>query len=141
MAGAAKRTWVIEPGYDPETGDVTDGYDRAEALQMLRDLEATLYRVGGMVSIAADRVRTGEAPDGAPLATSERLIVSWQAFSPLRDPVVDPGPGEEPAAVAVEPPLEDVPELELEDEDPEQIDALADDEWSPDEEPAAAGKE
>jgi hypothetical protein len=143
MAGA-KRTWVVEPGYDPETGDVTDGYDRAEALQTLRDLEATLYRVGGMVSMAADRVRSGEAPDGSPLATSERLIITWQAFSPLREPAavepvvpeigLDDLPGEAP-------PPTDVDDLELEDEEelgePDELDA----EWSPDDEPAAAGKE
>jgi hypothetical protein len=129
MAGAAKRTWIIEPGYDPDTGAATEGYDRSEAVQILRDLEATLFRVGGMVSIAADRVRAGQAPDGSPLAISERLIVSWQAFSPLRDPeVYVPEPAEEPA-------VEPVPEeVVLEEEDPKQIDALADDEWSPDDE-------
>jgi hypothetical protein len=131
MAGAAKRTWIIEPGYDPDTGAATEGYDRSEAVQILRDLEATLFRVGGMVSIAADRVRAGQAPDGSPLAISERLIVSWQAFSPLRDPeVYVPEPVEE------EPAVEPVPEeVELEEQpDPKQIDALADDEWSPDDE-------
>ena len=135
MAGAAKRTWIIEPGYDPDTGAATEGYDRSEAVQILRDLEATLFRVGGMVSIAADRVRAGQAPDGSPLAISERLIVSWQAFSPLRDPEVyvpEPAP-------AVEPLEEEVVAAEIgladdEEEDPKQIDALADDEWSPDDE-------
>lgn len=104
MAGnASKRTWVVEQGIErAPDGSLVLGttFDMERAEELLARLLQTLAEVGGMVSIATDRVRAGEF-NGEPLAESRRLIVSWQAFSPLRD---DDDGDYEPALADTEPP-------------------------------------
>ena len=75
----ATRTWIIEEH------DELPGYDRAEALGLLQDLEAVLFRVGGVVHIAADRVKIGSA-GSEDIFESAGLVIQWKAFSPGREP-------------------------------------------------------
>lgn len=83
----SKRTWVIEEGVvrTPD-GDLVLGqeFDMERAELLLSRLLGTLAEIGGIFTVVADRVRVGEGPAGAVLATTPRLIVEWQAFSPLR---------------------------------------------------------
>lgn len=111
MANRARRIYVIRELVDPGSGESL-GYDREEAAEVLADLEATLFRVGGMVNIATRRVQVGEAM-GEPLAISAELVVTWDSFSPLER--ADDGPAEDAPAADADHPLvaEDV-ELEPE---------------------------
>lgn len=105
MSQGAKRTWYVPT--DPETGAV----DRERALELLANLEGTLFEVGGMVNIATERVQIGELA-GKPVAVTSALIVEWQAFSPMVRADQPPAPAED--------------ELELEDEledEPEPVEA------------------
>lgn len=79
---AARRVWVIEEGYDPETGEPSGTYDRQAAAELLADLEGTLARVGGMVNMTVRRVQIGEAM-GEPVAEARELVVTWDSFTPL----------------------------------------------------------
>lgn len=114
MANRARRIYVIRELVDPGTGESL-GYDREEAAEVLADLEATLFRVGGMVNIAARRVQVGEAL-GEPLAISAELVVTWDSFSPLERQ--DDGPAQDAPAPDADHPLvaEDPPEGEWVDE-------------------------
>ena len=91
QSNAARRTWVVEEYVDPDTELPVGFYDREEAHALLADIESVLFTVGGMVSIAAEREQIDEL-DGEPLAVTRRLIVQWQAYSPLqkREPEVQP---------------------------------------------------
>jgi hypothetical protein len=93
----AKRTWIIEEARDPETGQELGGYDRGQASELLADLEAVLFTVGGVLHVATDRVQTGNV-GSEPVYESKRLIFQWQAFAPGRAP--DPEP--EPVGVGAE---------------------------------------
>jgi hypothetical protein len=84
MDKPAKRTWVIEQAQDPETGEALDGYDREDALRLLADLESVLFTVGGVLNVAADRVKIGEA-GGEAVYESRGLVVQWRAFVPGRE--------------------------------------------------------
>lgn len=89
----SKRTWVIEEGViQAPDGELvlSAEFDMDRARVLLDRLLGTLAEIGGMVAITVDRVKVGEGPGGVALAVSQRLIVEWQAFSPLRDPDRDP---------------------------------------------------
>lgn len=87
MGSASKRVWVVEDavaeGPDGEL-HLTGEFDMERARVLLDRLLGTLAEVGGMFSVAADRVKVGEF-NGQPLAQSRALIVEWQAFSPMRE--------------------------------------------------------
>ena len=85
MSSKARRVWIIEEGFNPETGESTGCYDRQQAAELLVDLEGTLARVGGMVNLTVQRVQVGEAM-GEPLAESVALIATWDSFTPLERP-------------------------------------------------------
>lgn len=99
---AARRVWVIEEGYDPETGEPSGTYDRQAAAELLADLEGTLARVGGMVNMTVRRVQIGEAM-GEPVAEARELVVTWDSFTPLER--VEDGPEQDAPAPDEEHPL------------------------------------
>lgn len=94
----SKRTWIIEQEFDPETGAQSGTYDRAQAIEMLQDLEAVLATVGGVLHIATDRVKVGDVGD-EPVYDSRRLIIQWRAFAPGREEQRAPEPELEPEPV------------------------------------------
>ena len=102
MGSTARRVYVIEEGYDPETGEPTGCYDRQQAAELLADLEGVLARVGGMVSIAARRVQVGEVM-GEPVGESRELVVTWDSFAPLER--LDDGPEDDAPAADADHPL------------------------------------
>lgn len=81
-----KRTIIIEPGVDPDTGEV---YLRLpEAIERVGHLMGALAQIGGIVRIVADRVKIGELP-AQPGRSPELLgetvgfVIEYQAFAPL----------------------------------------------------------
>lgn len=106
----SKRTWVIEEGViQAPDGELvlSAEFDMDRARVLLDRLLGTLAEIGGMVAITVDRVKVGEGPGAVPLAVSQRLIVEWQAFSPLRDPERQMDPrGDDPTPEELEERLE-----------------------------------
>lgn len=104
MEGASKRTWVIEqPVIVGPDGDLhlDEQFDIDRARVLLDRLLGALAEIGGMVALTVDRVKESRpGPGGKVLAVSERLIVEWQAFSPLRER--EDGPWEDPLGEAAE---------------------------------------
>lgn len=96
QSSAARRTWVVEEFVDPESELPVGVYDRDEARALLADLESVLFTVGGMVAITAEREQVDEL-GGEPLAATRRLIIQWQAYSPMKKATPEPVP--EPAPV------------------------------------------
>jgi hypothetical protein len=81
---SVKRTIIIEPGVDPDTGEV---YLRLpEALARLERLMGTLAEVGGQLRVVADRVKTGELP-GSPradvLGETVGFVIEYDSQAPL----------------------------------------------------------
>lgn len=101
MANAARRVHVVRTVFDEETGEVL-GYDRIEARALLDDLEAALFRFGGMVNIAARRVQVDEAL-GEPVALSTELVLTWDSYAPLER--IDDGPEEDAPPADADHPL------------------------------------
>lgn len=86
MAGT-KRTWTIG-AYEDETGQVH--VDQEQLIEVMSDIAGTLRAVGGMFSVAADRVEVGNDE-----ARTVGYHAMWQAFSPMRR-AEEPMPHEEP---------------------------------------------
>jgi hypothetical protein len=131
----SKRTWVIEEGViQAPDGELVLGaeFDMDRARVLLDRLLGTLAEIGGMVAITVDRVKVGEGPGGVPLAVSQRLIVEWQAFSPLRDP--ERTGGADPTPEELEERLE-VAEPDIEGALADARVAVGGDPWDTDDEP------
>lgn len=86
-SAGAKRTYIIEPLVDGESGEIVQ--NRPKAQQILDDLLGTVWTVGGSIRVAADRVLVGELPPeteggrAEPLGETVGLIIEYSASAPL----------------------------------------------------------
>lgn len=76
------RTYVVEPLIGEDGSEL--GYDRELALSLLQDLEAMLFRHGGMFAVTVEREIVGAGPNGEALGRSRRMIVQSQSYAPVR---------------------------------------------------------
>lgn len=89
MSTPATRTWVIESPIGDD-GLPIGPADRDAMSELLADIEAVLFTVGGVVHIAADREEIGHA-GGEPVFVTRGYVVQWRSFAPPRRAPVENG--------------------------------------------------
>lgn len=80
----SERVWHVGEEMDPETEMPTGVVDRQAMHELLADLEAVLFRIGGQVHIAVDREKYAELTNGDGLFETRGYFVQWRAFAPAR---------------------------------------------------------
>lgn len=89
---ANQRTWVIQTEMGPDGFPLPEA-DRQAMHALFADLEATLFRVGGLIRIVADREKYGRAGE-EDLYRTVGYVVQWQQYAPARpvepEQVLDP---------------------------------------------------
>lgn len=77
---ATERVWVVDT--DPVTGEV----NRQQAHELLSALEGSLYAIGGVMRVAADREPVRDLGGGKQEYRTVRYVFTWDSFAPARRP-------------------------------------------------------
>lgn len=92
----ALRAHSIRETIDPGSGESL-GIDRDEVDSYLEDAAAALFRFGGMLQVAVERVDTGERVGGQPIMATRAFHFFYETSAPLAGTEA-PAPEPEPAA-------------------------------------------